>query len=79
MAMHVIRESLEKVDITVNSEDDTVRYRQVRFYKFQPTLSSGKESDKVTFINIAYVVNTKNTTNDSMGEWRKLKWRIFFV
>lgn len=50
------RETLEKFDITTDEENDTVRYRQVHTYYFQPHLSNGSVDDVFTFINLPFVV-----------------------
>lgn len=56
MGPYVYLEKLEKVDIKVDEENDTLTYRQIRHYHFVQEMSKGKETDKVTFLNIAFVV-----------------------
>ena len=57
MGPYVYKETLEKFDVTFDKEADSVRYRQVRFYYFQPQLSIGRESDRITMMNIPFVVS----------------------
>ncbi|XP_077984532.1 lysosome membrane protein 2-like [Glandiceps talaboti] len=51
---YTYREHLEKVDIKWNG-NDTVSFRQIYSYVFQPNMSSGPESDVITTMNIPLV------------------------
>ncbi|CAG7709953.1 unnamed protein product, partial [Allacma fusca] len=58
-----LREDWEKVDLQINSDDDTVRYRMTKTYIFQPHLSNGTEQDRLIFVN-AILVATSAMANE---------------
>ncbi|CAG7726152.1 unnamed protein product [Allacma fusca] len=55
MGPYVYQEDPEKVNITINLEEDWINYTQPRTYYFRPEMSNGLESDEVTFINIIFL------------------------
>ncbi|CAG7823254.1 unnamed protein product [Allacma fusca] len=58
MGPYTYLQDWEKEDITVDPEDDTIRYRMTKTYFFQPELSAGSDDDVVTFINVILVASS---------------------
>ncbi|CAL8138190.1 unnamed protein product [Orchesella dallaii] len=49
---YVFLQKRKKVDIEFHEENDTVSYRQIMTYHFQPHLSNGSLNDTVTMVNL---------------------------
>ncbi len=53
---YVYEQKRKKINITINSENDTIDYQQVIEYFFRPDKSNGSEDDEITVINLPLVV-----------------------
>nr|CAD7450851.1 unnamed protein product [Timema bartmani]CAD7463671.1 unnamed protein product [Timema tahoe] len=58
MGPYAFREYHEKVDIVWNDDNNTVSYRQVRWWQFDPDQSRGSLDDLVTTVNVVPAVRT---------------------
>lgn len=48
---------MQKYEITKNSAQDTVKYKQNRTFYFEPEMSNGREDDQVTMMNVLFIVS----------------------
>ncbi len=52
------RQKRRKVDVKFHEENDTVSYRQIMSYFFQPQMSAGLLNDSVVMINLPLMVSS---------------------
>jgi len=52
---YVYREKREKADITFNSDNSEVSYKDKIWYHFEPSMSSGSEDDLITNYNLPFI------------------------
>lgn len=52
------RQKRRKVDVKFHEENDTVSYRQIMSYFFQPKMSAGLLNDTVVMINLPLMVSS---------------------
>ncbi|CAL8094378.1 unnamed protein product [Calicophoron daubneyi] len=52
---YTYREQRSKVDIVENNTAGTLSYREIKQHFFEPTMSTGTESDVVTTVNLVYL------------------------
>jgi hypothetical protein len=57
-SLTVHRQKRQKVDIKFHPENDTVSYRQIMTYFYEPSMSNGSLQDVVNAINLPFLVKT---------------------